>query len=73
MKIWICAPLQFEKRGIEKLIKEKFKNYNRFLFLHYYQSLCYSFEKIIYLEKENSFESNYKLFYNLFIKLLDFF
>jgi len=59
MKTWICAPIQLEKRGIENLIKGKFLSYNRFTNIHYYQSLQYSFERIYYFDKENSFECSY--------------
>jgi hypothetical protein len=59
LKIWVCAPLQSGKNGVENLVKEKLPSYNRFVFVHYYQSLIYRFEKIIHLEKENSFDNNY--------------
>lgn len=59
MKIWICAPIKFNKKGLENLIKEKIPDYNRFVTIHYYQTLLYNFEKILYIEKENSFEKNF--------------
>jgi hypothetical protein len=59
MKIWICAPVRFNKKGFEILIKEKIPEFNRFVILHFYQTLFYNFEKILYIDKDNSFEKNF--------------